>query len=168
MGGDKLTFFENEYLWWTKVSALGQWAAAIATFSAVALSLRFSRREHNPKIEVRVELEKEQDDYILVLKAVNDGKVPIALKKLFHLILPNKDSQTIDPRNYRHAPEVLSTGDYWEIVLDLDYLITRLKSKNIEKTNFSSCTIVFEDHIGRRYQSGKLPQLPTELLEIEE
>ena len=157
-----MTFFENEYLWWTKVAAVGQCVAAFATFCAVALSLKLSLREHFPTIKVQAELQEEHGDYFLVMKAVNDGKVPIALKKKFHLISPDKNSQTIDPMEIRHCPEVLATGDYWEITFDLNYLIKRLESQDLDRTDFPKFTVAFEDHIGRQYPSRKLPQLPKE------
>lgn len=160
-----MTGFENESLWFAKLGAYGQVLGAIATFSAVILSLYLAKQDKNPRISLQSAIINENGIPLIKINAVNDGKIPISMSKTFYFQTP-PGTQKVDSQENRHTPPILTPGDYWEVTFSLSYLIMHAEIMGASRKMFFQSYIIFEDHAGRRYPVP-LPILPEELLNEE-
>lgn len=78
-----MTYFENESLWWSSLSAIGQLLGALATFLAVVVSLYLSRKNNTPNLQIRSKITNFNNQYLLELTVFNAGKIAIPLESCF-------------------------------------------------------------------------------------
>lgn len=161
-----MTFFENETLWWSKITSIGQCLGAIATFLAVGISLHLANRDNCTKYEINSTVTYDNKGIsLLKVTFVNTGKVSIPISNKFLLIIPGSIARDIKPRTIKSAASSykLLPGDYIEVYFDLNYIIKRLKFAKINPSEYSFIRIALENPLGEKFIYN-LPKIPKKFL----
>lgn len=147
---------------WNAVGALGQWAGAIATFSAVAVALKTTYDASKNRIKVEVSFGfltgiQPEGVQMIIFSATNIGVRQVKLQSS-GVVLPN-NSQLIFPYDtIDKLPATLQSSDqvtYWVI---LENVKAALRERNLHGT--IKLKVFFTDSHGIRHW-GKL-KIPIE------
>jgi hypothetical protein len=138
---------------WSAVSAMGQWAGAIATFAAVWVALRQvkeAKEVMKPKLNIAWELREKYNQEILTVTAVNLKSIPIHINlahSFFWFKNMSKGLRVPKELIECEAPLLLSPGQMVQCNISLKELVELLYKSDFPLENPFRLSIVFLDSL---------------------
>lgn len=137
---------------WNAVGAIGQWAAAIATFAAVVVALRVARRASSIRIKVKVSLALRQELSgpslpIVTFDAVNFSQWPVKVTSI-GFRLPNGNEGTA-PALLKQPPLEAQPLQQISVAVPQRDLAFALRANQFQPG--STLGVYFADSTGKRH-----------------
>lgn len=140
---------------WSAVSAIGQWAGSIATFTAVWVALRQSKDAKEvmkPKLNMSWELRENYNQEILTVTAVNQKPIPLHINSVHSYFWFKEKYESLKVAKELincETPLLLSPGQIVQCNISLKELVELLYKSNLPINNPFNLSIVFLDSLSK-------------------